>query len=81
MEDAWKIDVLEMTLDDLEILQGFGGPEANIADVKNALARLVVNRTVEDIGKLTLRKLNEHLDAVLTQVDELAVPKASDTPS
>ena len=81
MEDAWEIDVLEMTLDDLEILQGFGGPEVSITEVKEALGRLVVNRTAEDIGKLTLKKLNEHLDAVLTRVDELAVPKVSDTPS
>lgn len=81
MEDAWEIDVLELTLDDLEILQGFGGPDANITEVKEALDRLVVNITIEEIGKLTLRELNENLDAVLAQVEELAVPKANDTPS
>jgi len=80
-KEVWKIDVLELTLDDLEILQGWGGPEANITEVKEALGRLVVNRTVEEIGKLTLRDLNENLDAVLSQVEELAVPKASETPS
>ena len=80
-EETWEIDVLEMTLDDLEILQGWGGDSANITEVKEALGRLVVNKTAADIGKLTLRELNANLDAVLANVEELAVPKENDTPS
>lgn len=79
--EAWEIDVLEMTLDDLEILQKGLEPGVQITQLKEALGRLVVNKTTEEIGMLTLRELGDRLDAVTVQVEELAVPKENGTPS
>ena len=81
MSDVWEIDPLEMTLDDLGVLQQGFGPGSDITQLKGVLGRLVVNKTADELGQLTLRQLNECLEAAKQEVEGLAVPKASDTPS
>jgi hypothetical protein len=76
----WEVDPLEMTLNDLEILQKGFGPGSDISKLKEILGRLVTNKTAEEIGALSLRQLNDCLDAAMKQVEGLAVPKATDTP-
>jgi len=76
----WEVDPLEMTLNDLEILQKGFGPGSDISKLKEILGRLVTNRTAEEIGSLSLRQLNECLETALKEVEGLAVPKLTDTP-
>ena len=79
--ETWEIDPLELTLDDLETLQQGFGPGSDISKLKEVLGRLVVNKTAEELGTVTLRQLNECLEAAKQEVEEMAVPKASGTPS
>ncbi len=81
MEQLWEIDPLELTLDDLEILQKGFGPGSDISKLKQVLGRLVTNKTAEEIGELSLRALNHCLETAMKEVETLAVPKAIDTPS
>jgi len=81
MKETWEIDPLELTLDDLEILQQGFGPGSDISKLKEVLGRLVVNKTAEELGAITLRQLNECLEAAKQEVEEMAVPKANGTPS
>jgi len=81
MEETWEIDPLELMLDDLEILQQGFGPGSDVSKLKQVLGRLVVNKTAEELGTITLRRLNECLEVALKEIEELAVPKESGTPS
>jgi hypothetical protein len=76
----WEIDPLEMTLNDLEVLQQDFGPGSDISVLKEILGRLVTNKTAEEIGSLSLRQLNDCLEAAMKEVEQMAVPKATDTP-
>jgi hypothetical protein len=80
MEEKWEIDPLEMTLNDLELLQKGFGPGSDISKLKDILGRMVTNKTAEEIGALTLRQLNEFMEAAMKEVEEMAVPKATGTP-
>jgi len=83
-KEDWEIDVLELTLDDFEVLQACAGgipADMPISQIKETLGRMVTNRTAEEIGKTPLRELNRQLERLNELVEELAVPKANDTPS
>lgn len=81
MEEKWEIDPLELTLNDLEILQQGFGPGSDISKLKEVLGHLVVNKSAEEIAELTLRQLNEFFEVAMKEVEELAVPKPTDMPS
>jgi len=81
MEETWEIDPLELMLDDLEILQQGFSPGSDVSKLKQVLGRLVVNKTAEELGAITLRRLNEYLEVALKEIEEMAVPKENGTPS
>lgn len=79
-EETWKIDVDEMTLNDLEALQKGMVDRRNAAEIKQLLGRLVTNKTAEEIGSIPLRELRVRLDHLSQTIDELSIPKENATP-
>ncbi len=82
-KEDWEIDFLELTLDDLEVLQSCAGgipPGMAIATIKETLGRLVANRSADQIGKTPLKELNRQFELLNQQLEEMAVPKETDTP-
>ena len=78
--ETWEIDPVGISLDDYIVLDRGLGLGRDPQQLKETLARLVTNKTEEDIGALSLRDLNVALDKALKAFKEAAVPKAIDTP-
>lgn len=80
-EDAWEIDIETLTVNDVITLEDAGrGGIDSFRQARDILGRLVVNRTPEQIGELTLSELKEHLDRLGEIIQELSIPKKNDTP-
>lgn len=79
-EETWEIDPLQMSLRDLKVLQEGFGPDMDVSKVEAILGRLVTNRTAEEIGNLPLGELTRCMEVAMAEVENVAVPKANDTP-
>lgn len=79
-KDRWEIDINQLTLDDLILLeeadQGMAGKSGAI---KELLGRLLVNRSADEVGKLTLPELADLVTHIGKAVEESALPKATNT--
>ena len=84
-EDCWEIDPATWTLNDLIELQekaeGIRAGVVGVKDMRALLARLVVNKTEEEIGQVPLTELPDRLADLNAAIDEhLSIPKATATP-
>ena len=79
---AWEADLDKVSLNDLILFEEQAEGITKPREVKEALDRLITNRTAEEIGVLSLAELGTHLDALIKSIKEAAEgPKETTTPS
>lgn len=82
VEEKWEVDAERLTLDDLILLEEAGEGRMKMRELRDLIARLVTNKTAEEIGKLPLVELRTRIDELGEAISEMMrLPKSNDTPS